>query len=255
MENPPFEDVISYRNYSNCSSRKSISVPFFLLIQKFLSPKRCNKIASPRLRGRFFKRVFFWEDRSQALPVDFSCWKDLFASPPEKIHHPGVWFFQSPRLSCKPPVPQKIHVQPWSTQAVFFGNARSRLIICCHGESAEPWELSRPDATNQRSIPLFINEESSDSQSHHILKEKDHFRFLLPPKRLKGLGPKSVGFSQNWSEILFFRELQKPKFQICHLWVHEVMAPKMSAAMIDKENLTSWVAYLWAHSNDTLGLL
>ena len=112
MENPPFEDVISYRNYSNCSSRKSISVPF-LLIKKLFSPKRCNTIASPRLRGVSLNE-FFGKIEAKPYPWIFHVERIYFIriTFPKKAHCPGVLFFQPP---------SKLHVQPWSIQPVFLG--------------------------------------------------------------------------------------------------------------------------------------
>ena len=88
MENPPFEDVMSYRNYSNCSLRKSISVPFFADPQIAFP----QKMQQNRLRGRFFKKSFFGKIEAKAYPGIFHVERIYFLpSPPQK--NPLRWWF------------------------------------------------------------------------------------------------------------------------------------------------------------------
>ena len=140
MENPPFQDVISYRNYSNCSSRKSISVPF-LLIQKWLSPKRCNKMRLASAPWPFLQKSFFLGRSKPSLTRGFFMLKGFI---------PLRWWFFNRQASYMSNlgVPNQF----------FWGMPGADWLLCCHGEESWAlWELSRPDATKQRSIPLFLS--------------------------------------------------------------------------------------------------
>lgn len=197
----------------------------FFLIQKLFSPKRCNKIASPRLRGRFFKRLFLGRS-NPSLAGGFFMLKGLILChhPPKKTHYSGVLFFQSPRLSCKPPVPQKMHVQPGSTQPDFLGMPGADWLLAATvrelnlGSWGGPMRQSSGESTffYQRGIIRF-------SISSYILNENT-ISVSFYPKKIEGLGRNLLGFPRIGPKIVFLGNFKISKFQ----------------------NITCWVAYFWA---------
>ena len=200
---------MSYRNYSNCSLRKSISVPFFADPQIAFP----QKMQQNRLRGRFFKKSFFGKIEAKAYPGIFHVERIYFLpSPPQK--NPLRWWFFNRQASYM----SNLGV----SNRFFFGDARSRLITCCHGERAEPWELSRPEKSSSDGSDFVII----------ILKEKDHLRFLLP-KKIEGLFEKSLGFSQNWSNFFFLGTSKTTEISNRHNWESMKWWHQKCHAMID----------------------
>lgn len=91
----------------------------------------------------------------------------------------------------------------------------------------ESWTLGAEAARCDKAAenpPFFINEESSDSQSHHISWMKIPFPFPFTPKKLKGLGEISWVFPELVRKLFFLGNFKISKFQ----------------------NITCWVAYFWA---------
>lgn len=154
----------------------------------------------------------------------------LFASPsPKKPTAPVFCFFNR----------QASYMSNLGVSNRFFWDARSRLTTCCHGERAEPWELSRPEKSSLDGSDFVII----------ILKEKTISVSFYPPKKWRAFWEISWVFPELVQKIVFcgnFKTLRNFKFVI-----YESMKWWQQKCHV----ITSWVAYFWAHSNGTLGPL